>query len=116
MILRATSYNIQLPNPERGNTEELKLNISNSFAMDGTIYSYARPSGEVEQTFSWKNVDVNKAVEFEKFIKLLNNEEVFIDFLNEKWRGRIMTPSLDIIHESKIGCAFSIRYVGARYA
>lgn len=116
MILRANAWNIELPNPQKGNIEELELNIVNNFAMNGDIYSYASPLGETYQTFNWKLVDVVKAREFENFIKQLNNEEVFIDFKTERWRGRILTPSIDIVHDSKIGCSFSIQFVGVKYA
>lgn len=116
MILRANGWNIELPNPQKGNTEELELNITNNFTMDGSIYSYASPLGEIYQTYSWKAVDITKAREFENFIKQLNNEEVFIDFKTERWRGRILSPSIDITHESRVGCAFSIQFVGVKYA
>lgn len=116
MRLRYQDKSIVLRNPELGNTQEPRLNIVANYAMDGTIRAYASPVNEKQLHMTFSKVDRDKAEELRNFFaQIKTNDEIFLDFQTERWRGRLLNDTLEIIHAAKTGCSFILDFVGEQY-
>lgn len=79
---------IRLPNPEFNDTENLVVAVNTKRAMDGTLYSYVKTSGNNALVWDFQ-ITLKKARELRNFINEYYDEQWRVkDFRDEYWLVR----------------------------
>lgn len=88
---------VQLRNPELGDTRESMLNVQNKLDMNGKLHTWLDPLTSVVMALKFVALSFNKALEARNFIvQTAETDVTYIDQDAVAWKGRILTKDFEI--------------------
>lgn len=109
-------FKIELPSPNNGDTQTIKLRTKPYRAMDGTVWSYISTPNQYVFKLSFGNVNRPKILEMIQFLKDTTGitEIIYTDYEKVPWIGTILTKPFESQHVGPRNSSFSLEFEGVQ--
>lgn len=86
-----SSTTVTLPNPTFNDSRALDVEVQHYQTLDGTRYTYTRPSDGIRLIYTWGDLGRGKLLEVEEFLQIYAGELIqIIDHNSLIWDARLI--------------------------